>query len=109
VARQSAAICLLTTPTWDRPALIATGRVLQRLWLLAATHGLTTHPLSALLDCAATAAPTAAAFDLPGYPAAVFRLGFAPPAARAPRRPLADLWTSPPTDHTSQMTREQAD
>jgi hypothetical protein len=64
VARKSAAICLLTTPIWDRDALVATGRVLQRLWLLTATAGLTTHPLSALLDCAETAGPTAAVFGV---------------------------------------------
>ena len=93
VARQSAAICLLTTPRWDRDALVATGRLLQRLWLLAATTGLTTHPLSALLDCAETAGPTIAAFGPPAeeHPAAVFRLGFAPPAARSPRLPLDEI------------------
>jgi hypothetical protein len=114
VARKSAAICLLSTPTWDRPSLIATGRVLQRLWLLAATTGLTTHPLSALLDCAETAGPTSAVFGGPGapnpqplpprteegagvgaFPTAVFRLGYAPPAARAPRLPLIELWSDP--------------
>ena len=97
-------------------ALVETGRLLQRLWLLAAQHGLTTHPLSALLDCPATLAPTAAAFGLPlsladvgaagpaaqrrgsgggGLPAAVFRLGYAPPAARAPRLPLDELIVPP--------------
>ena len=50
VARQSAAICLLSSPSADRSSLVETGRVLQRLWLLAAAAGLTTHPLSALLD-----------------------------------------------------------
>ena len=89
---------------------MATGRVLQRLWLIAAQHGLTTHPLSALLDCPATLGPTTAAFRLlespsahggypgvrgRGHPAAVFRLGFAPPAARAPRLPLDELIVPP--------------
>ena len=45
IARQSAAICLLTTPIWDRRSLVETGRVLQRLWLLAALHGLTVGAL----------------------------------------------------------------
>ncbi|MGE3913367.1 MAG: hypothetical protein AB7K36_28710, partial [Chloroflexota bacterium] len=54
VARESAAICLLWSPAADRDALVETGRVLQRIWLLAAASGLTTHPLSALLDHAET-------------------------------------------------------
>ena len=109
VARKSAAICLLAAPAPDRQSLVQTGRLLQRLWLLAAQHGLTTHPLSALLDCPSTLAPTTAAFHLHefpspahgggvrggGFPAAVFRLGFAPPAARAHRLPLDELISAP--------------
>jgi hypothetical protein len=92
VARQSAAICLLTTPSLDRANLVETGRVLQRLWLLAATHDLTTHPLSALLDCAETAGLTVAAFAAHrARPAAIFRLGYSGPAARAPRLPLDEI------------------
>jgi hypothetical protein len=114
VARRSSAICLLTTSTPARADLVETGRVLQRLWLLAATHDLTTHPLSALLDCAETIGPAVAActgganpaptgpvgagFAPPvlaapatGLPAAIFRLGYTRPAARSPRLPLAEL------------------
>jgi hypothetical protein len=112
MARQSAAICLLSVPGQpmqqylDRARLVDTGRVLQRLWLLAAAAGLTTHPLSALLDRPETSRPTAALFKLPAlrageggwggevstaFPAAVFRLGYASPAARSPRLPLRDI------------------
>ena len=84
-------------------------RMDEALFYLAETytaqHDLTTHPLSALLDCPATLGPTAAAFALGklpsppneggGHPAAVFRLGFAPPAARAPRLPLDELIVLP--------------
>jgi hypothetical protein len=122
-ARRSAAICLLSAPSMDPAALVETGRVLQRLWLRAAAAGLTTHPLSALLDCPETAGQTTSLFaveetsptrrggspevatDLPSparrgaggevspfFPAAVFRLGYAAPAARSPRLPLAELW-----------------
>jgi hypothetical protein len=97
VARRSAAICLLTTPVRNRAALVDTGRVLLRLWLLAADAGLVTHPLSALLDCSETAGPTAAAFGVALTPgAAVFRLGYAAPAPRAPRLPLDELLIGPP-------------
>ena len=96
--------------------MVETGRLLQRVWLLAAQHGLTTHPLSALLDCPATLAPTAAAFHLPpefpspGHGGAVRGgefpathgdgTGDSPPpssASATPRRPPAPRacrWTS---------------
>lgn len=63
VARESAAICLLSAPASDRPTLVGIGRTLQRLWLLAASSGLATHPLSALLDRSETAGRTVALFD----------------------------------------------
>ena len=122
IARQSAAICLLSVPRdpmqtsyLDRAQLVDTGRVLQRLWLMAAAAGLTTHPLSALLDRPETAGRTQTLFagavsPAPAHwgggrgegaplpfgahvPAAVFRLGYASPAARSPRLPLRELLT----------------
>lgn len=138
-ARESAAICLLSSPAAEPPSLVAAGRVLQRLWLLAAAAGLTTHPLSAILDRPETIGPAIALFErgreapsplhgrgepitpLPrtgedvdegperacdpkdtraaqrlgeaaSSPVAIFRLGYASPAARSPRLPLDELW-----------------
>ncbi len=92
VVRQSAALCLLTAPSDERDAPVQTGRALLRLWLIAAGAGLTTHPVSALLDCAATVGPAVAAFGAGGeMPAALFRLGFTPPVPRAPRLPIGEL------------------
>lgn len=92
--RRSASMCLLTLAE-QAPArgdLVRAGRGLLRLWLLAADSGLTTHPVSALLDRAATVAPTLAVFGCAGrYPAAVYRMGATPPPARAPRLPAAEL------------------
>lgn len=93
--RQSAALCLLTATSTRRGTLVETGRGLLRLWLLAARDGLTTHPVSALLDCAATVGPAVAVFGAAGeLPASLFRLGFCPPVARAPRLPTAELWAA---------------
>lgn len=92
VGRQSAAFCLLAAPSGERDVLVQTGRVLLRLWLIAAGAGLTTHPVSALLDCAETVGPAVAAFGATAAtPAALFRLGFTPPVARAPRLPIVEL------------------
>ena len=66
VVRQSAALCLLTAPSLERDTLVETGRALLRLWLIAAGAGLTTHPVSALLDCAATVGPAVAVFGAAG-------------------------------------------
>ena len=90
--RRSAALCLLTAPSTERDALVRTGRALLRLWLIAAGAGLTTHPVSALLDCAETVAPSLAAFGAAGeLPASLFRLGFTSPVPRAPRLPANEL------------------
>ncbi|MDQ6907345.1 MAG: GNAT family N-acetyltransferase, partial [Chloroflexota bacterium] len=92
VVRQSAALCLLAAPSGERDVLVQTGRALLRLWLIAAGAGLTTHPVSALLDCAETVGPAVAAFGATAAtPAALFRLGFTPPVARAPRLPVEEL------------------
>jgi hypothetical protein len=92
VVRRSAALCLLTAPSLERDTLVETGRALLRLWLIAAGAELTTHPVSALLDCAATVGPAVTAFGVTGEtPAALFRLGFTPPVPRAPHLPLDEL------------------
>lgn len=89
---KSASLCLLTAPTMERNDLVRTGQALLRIWLIAAGAGLTTHPVSALLDCAATVAPSLAVFGATGeMPASLFRLGFTPPVSRAPRLPVAEL------------------
>lgn len=92
VVRHSAALCLLTAPSTERAALVETGRVLLRLWLIAAGAGLTTHPVSALLDSAATVTPAVAVFGaMREAPASLFRLGFTPPVPRAPRLSADEL------------------
>jgi hypothetical protein len=99
LVRQSTTICLLTVPATDRATLVNAGRALLRLWLQAARAGLTTHPVSALLDCPATVAPTLAIVGCDPqdeHPANIFRLGATPPAPRAPRLPAHELIEAAP-------------
>jgi hypothetical protein len=92
VVRRSASLCLLESPSASRRDLVETGRVLLRLWLMAAEAGLCTHPVSALLDHAPTAVPAVAVFGATAaVPVALFRLGACPPVARSPRLPAAEL------------------
>ncbi len=98
--RRSAAVLLLTVPMPSprRRDLMAAGRLLQRLWLMAAEADLTTHPFSALLDRATTAMPAAtvrgATDATDETPVALYRMGATPPVPRAPRLPLAELVSS---------------
>lgn len=92
LVRRSTALCLLTTPATEPIALVHAGRLLLRLWLIATASGLSTHPVSALLDCAETAAQMPVLFATDGEAlAAVFRLGATQPVARAPRLPADEL------------------
>lgn len=90
--QRSASLCLLTALSPSRVDLVQTGRVLMRLWLMAAAAGLSTHPVSALLDCSTTVVPTLAVFGAEQEtPASLFRLGPTPAVARAPRLPAEEL------------------
>lgn len=89
LVRRSACLCLLTLPGASPAPWIAGGRALLRGWLHVAAAGLTTHPISALLDCPATVGSACAAFAArAAHPAALFRLGATPRVAQAPRLPL---------------------
>ncbi|MBO0790091.1 MAG: hypothetical protein J2P36_03970 [Ktedonobacteraceae bacterium] len=90
--RHSTSLCLLTTPSLARQDVIQAGRTLLRLWLMADQAGLTTHPVSALIDSQSTVVPTLAVFGAQGaMPAAIFRLGVTQPVARSHRLPREEL------------------
>jgi nitroreductase len=92
LVRRSTALCLLTVPAAAPIDLVHTGRLLLRLWLIATAAGLSTHPVSALLDCTTTVGRTVSIFNADGEtPAAIFRLGATPPVAEAPRLPADEL------------------
>lgn len=87
------ALCLLMVETDSCAARIEAGRCLQRLWLTAATFGLVTHPLNAVLDVSSTrerileifhALPTQLHVNL-------FRLGRSASPALSPRLPADEI------------------
>jgi nitroreductase len=92
-APSAPALCLLTVDGEGAHVRIEAGRTLQRLWLTAAAHGLTTHPLSAGVDFASTRPQVFAHFGVPAGQNHVnlFRIGQSPPSARAPRLPADEL------------------
>jgi len=104
--RRSASLCLLTTPSLQRNAVLQTGRTLIRLWLQADQAGMSTHPISALIDCQQTVAPTLEAFGVHSvFPAAIFRLGATPPVARSYRLASPELIKGE-EDQDSEQKRE---
>lgn len=89
--RRSASVWLLAAPSGEGDRLRA-GRVLQRLWLLAASAGLSTHPASALIDSDVAVRDTLAVFRAEAlFPLSVYRMGYTDPAERSPRLPAREL------------------
>lgn len=92
IARHSAAFCLLTTQSTEREDMVRAGRLLIRLWLLAAEAGLSVQALSPMLHSDVLAERCLHIFKAQGtVPACVFRLGFCPPGAPSSRLPAARL------------------
>ena len=87
------AICLLTVKGEGVVKRIEAGRCLQRIWLTAASRGLSTHPISAAVDDHETRPRVLERFDVdPGYHHVnLFRLGVSKPPARSPRLPVDEL------------------
>ncbi|HUS13917.1 MAG TPA: hypothetical protein VM536_02765, partial [Chloroflexia bacterium] len=70
LVHHATAMCLLTAALGtSRAGLVTAGRTLFRVWLEAAGAGLTTHPVSALIDCPATIGPTLRLYGAPGMEA----------------------------------------
>lgn len=72
---------------WALVTIMMHGRSLLRVWLALARRGLYTHPLSPILDCAATERDLAARVGAPSgrRPLSVFRVGRSEPPARSHR------------------------
>jgi hypothetical protein len=75
--RYDGSVLILVGSAVTPEAVIDHGRELVRVWLALSERGLHVHPLSQLLDCAATSARLAARLDLAPdeSPLAVFRAG----------------------------------
>ncbi|NOT12497.1 MAG: hypothetical protein HOP23_11795 [Methylococcaceae bacterium] len=88
------AVCLLTVKGNETDQRIEAGRNLQRIWLIAASHGFHTHPLSAAIDSDLTRSRVYDLFKVaPGeYPVCLFRLGRSAVPAGSYRLPVDELF-----------------
>jgi nitroreductase len=101
-AAAAPALALLTVTADTIAARVEAGRTLQRVWLIAAAHGLATHPISAAVDVPATRDEVLQLLEIPAgvIPVNLFRIGFAPPTPRSPRVPVDELLDGPPRAET---------
>jgi nitroreductase len=76
----------------DTPAQwVTAGQALSRLLLVATTLDLRASMLGQVIDLPGTRAQLRTELRLIGEPQMVLRIGYGPPAAATPRRPLADI------------------
>jgi hypothetical protein len=106
IARHSAAFCLVTAQSTDRIDMVRSGRLLIRLWLLAAEAGLNTHAVNVFLQSDDVTNQCLGVFNArDAVPACIFRLGFCPPVAASPRLDPRELLCAPEGSPVS-STRE---
>lgn len=92
--RYDGSVLVLVGSAVTPEAVIEHGRALVRVWLALSARGLRVHPLSQLIDCAATSVQLAEKLDLAPdeSPLAVFRTGKPlQPPVRSARIPAAQL------------------
>jgi len=83
-------IVVLSTAGDAGPQWVAAGQALQRVLLVATRRGIAATPISQPLEVPAVRRALADA-DGRTWPQMILRLGYGPPAAATPRRPLADV------------------
>ena len=106
IARQTSAVCLLTAQSSDRADMVRAGRLLIRLWLLAAEAGLNVHPLSPVLSSEKLSTHCLRVFSAQGgVPACIFRVGFCPPVPASQRLPASALMTGRWSPRSSRAER----
>jgi hypothetical protein len=94
LVRHSGAIGLVMADGHELESYFAGGQAFTRAWLAALEHGLSVHPVTAILDHPDTAAGLRSVFGVAGPNSLIasFRIGFAEPTPhRSPRRSLSDL------------------
>ncbi|WP_051942912.1 Acg family FMN-binding oxidoreductase [Streptacidiphilus rugosus] len=80
-----------TTAHDDHSAWVRTGMALERVWLLATVHGLRGSVLHQAVEWPDTRWQLRDPESGPGYVQIILRLGYGPPGAASPRRPVADI------------------
>lgn len=92
-APRTSTICLLTMQKTGVASRIQAGMVLQKIWLIAASHGLATHPLSVATDVQKTCTKIKNEFAVSETELHVnlFRIGFSKPCARSSRLPVEEI------------------
>ncbi len=90
--RNAPVVAVLSTRTDDRRARVETGRVFERLALIATVEGIATHPMSQILEVADLKRELAEVIGTSGTPQHLFRLGYTDgEAEHTPRWPLEDV------------------
>ncbi|SEL51583.1 Acg family FMN-binding oxidoreductase [Streptacidiphilus jiangxiensis] len=84
-------LATFTTPHDDRSAWLRTGMALERVWLLATVNGVRASVLHQAVEWPDTRWQLRDPESGPGYVQIVLRLGFGPPGAETPRRPVAEI------------------
>ncbi|MEY9877566.1 hypothetical protein ABH931_007090 [Streptacidiphilus sp. MAP12-33] len=84
-------LATFTTAHDDRSAWVRTGMALERVWLLATLHDVRASVLHQAVEWPDTRWQLRDPETGPGYVQIVLRLGFGPPGAKTPRRPVAEI------------------
>lgn len=93
LAAGSPLLLCLATGVDDAQAWLATGQALERVLLVATSHGLCASYLNQPVEASELRAPLGALFGLPAtyYPQLLLRIGHGTPDAASPRRPLGEV------------------
>jgi len=88
-------VATLTTHA-DHPAdWLRTGQAMQRVWLLATVHGVRASVLHQAVEWPDTRWRLRDPTEGPGHVQLVLRLGYGPPGAATPRRPVSEILELP--------------
>ncbi|MFE6051525.1 Acg family FMN-binding oxidoreductase [Kitasatospora sp. NPDC056446] len=83
-------LCTLTTPGDGPLDWLRTGQALQRIWLLATVHGVRLTVWHQAVEWPDTRWALRDPADGPGHVQLVLRVGYGPPGAATPRRPVTE-------------------
>ncbi|MFD9123337.1 Acg family FMN-binding oxidoreductase [Kitasatospora sp. NPDC059571] len=84
-------LCTLTTPGDGPVDWLRAGQALEHLWLLATVRGVRANVLHQAVEFPDTRLMLRDPADSPGHVQLVLRLGYGPPGAPTPRRPVREI------------------